>query len=153
MPNVKDELDQLIAEHGSDALKEAHLKQKIPLKKKRGRPPANDAQELKSIAWEDAGAWAAGYDIRQDMSDNAIASIEVSFEPEHRRESVSRRIRRKLAGHERLERVLRLMAHLDNAQKFASRMLFVKDKEAFALKLNKRARQELSNFNALDKNP
>lgn len=146
MQNVEDELDQLIAAHGSDELKEAHLKQKTPIKKERGRPLAEDAQDLKRAAWLDAGAWAAGHDIREDMSDNAVANIDASFEPEHKRESVNRRIRRKLAGPARLERVLRLMADLDNARRLASRMLFVKDREALAVRLNKRAKQELSDL-------
>lgn len=146
MPNLEDEIDQLIADHGSDELKEAHLKQKASLKKKRGRPFEDDTRDLNNTAWLDAGTWAAGYDIRTDMSDNTVASIEASFEPEHKRESVNRRIRRKLAGHARLERVLRLMADLDNARRFVSRMLFVDDREAFAVELNERAKQELSDL-------
>jgi|ThiBiot_300_plan_2_1041538.scaffolds.fasta_scaffold29476_4 hypothetical protein len=146
MPNVAEELDQLIAEHGSDELKEAHLKQKASLKKKRGRPLVDDTKDLQVTAWLDAEAWARGYDIREGMSDNCAARIDASFEPEHKRNSATDRIRRKLAGTARLERMLRLMANLNSARRLVSRMLFVKDREALAVKLNERAKQELSDL-------
>lgn len=146
MPDLEDKIVQLIAEYGADEFKKVLLKQEALLKKKRGRPFVDDTQDLKVTAWLDAEAWARGYDIREDMSDNCAARIDASFEPEHNRNSVTDRIRRKLAGTARLERVLRLMANLDNARRLASRMLFVKDKEIFSASLNERAKQELSDL-------
>lgn len=148
MADLKDEIAQLIAEHGHKAV-EDEIKIARP-KRKRGRPPEDDAQELKSLAWMDCFYWAFGNDIREDLSDNAHAELYVSFEPEHKQESLKRRIRRKLAGTARLERVLRLMANLDNARCITKRLLHCGNREALAIRLSERAKQELITFEKYD---